>query len=153
MMPTTNSQSLSTSQLDRTLQYAVVRTWDELMPPSTSGSIHIEYQTGADGSLDFLKIFASTIRGYWNLVCECWMRPLWSHSAGLSFGKDYHSAGLAHSLELVMEHKDSFSKVPNRHATLYITTPTEEERGEAKSWTSVAFDHDGSTPIEPLAVA
>ena len=152
MTPTT-SQRMPHSRLDRTLEYAVIRSWKELMPNSISGSIHIDYQTGADGSLDFLKIFASTIRGYWNQVCECWMRPLWSHTTGVCFCSDYHSADLARTLELVIENQDTFTKVPNKHATLYISTPTEEERREAEASTGVAPDHEGSTPMASLVGA
>lgn len=147
MTPTTNSQPMPTARLDRTLEYAVIRSWDELMPHSSSGLIHIEYQTGGDGSLDFVKIWASTITGYWNLVCECWMRPLWSHAAGLRFGQDYHSADLADTLELVIGGKDTFSKLPNQHGLITICPPTEEERREAAGWTTAAFDHHGSTPV------
>jgi hypothetical protein len=70
--------------------------------------IHIEYQTGHDGSLDFLLIWASTNRGYWNLVCEYWIHPLWSHSTGLRFGNDYRSLEFAHGLELAVKHEDEF---------------------------------------------
>jgi hypothetical protein len=146
------SQPMQTARLDRTLEYAVVESWDELMPDSTSGLVHIEYQTGPDGSLDFFKIWASTNRGYWNLVCEFWIRPLWSHATGLSFGKGYHFADFARTLELVMGCEDAFSKLPDQRGLIQVSPPTKEERSEAERWMGVAFDHESAIPMEqPVA--
>jgi hypothetical protein len=63
MLPMTDSQTMQTITLDRALAYAVIHSWEELMPDRTSGLIHIEYQTGSDGSIDFLKAWASITRG------------------------------------------------------------------------------------------
>ncbi len=152
MTPIIGSQPMQTARLDRTLEYAVVQSWDELMPDSTSGLVHIEYQTGSDGALDFFKVWASTIRGHWNLICEFWIRSLWSHATGLSFGKDYHSADFARTLELVMGREDAFSKLPDQQGLIQIYPPTQEERKEAERWTTVAFDHESAMPTEqPVA--
>lgn len=67
--PIIGSQPLQTTRLDRTLKYALVQSRDELMPQSNSGLIHIEYQTGSDGPLNFFKIWAST-RGCPSIVVE-----------------------------------------------------------------------------------
>ena len=142
-----------TARLDRALEYAVIQNWDQLMPDSTSGLIHIEYQTGRDGSLDFLLIWASTIRGYWNLVCEYWMRPLWNHATGLRFGKKYYSVDFARTPEFLMGHEDAFSKLSDPHGLLQIYPPTQEERKEVERWTRVAFNHHGSVPIEQHVAA
>jgi hypothetical protein len=99
-----SSPTIPTARLDRALEYALIQSWDELMPDPTSGLIHVEYQTEVDGSLDFLTVWASAIRGYWNRVCELWMRPLRSHATGLRFGDDYHSERPARRLVFVMEH-------------------------------------------------
>lgn len=148
-----DSQPMQTARLDRALEYAVIQNWDQLMPDSTSGLIHIEYETGPDGSLDFLLIWASTIRGHWNLVCEYWMRPLWKHAIGLRFRKNYHSVDFAHTLEFLMGHEDAFSKLPDRKGPIQIYPPTQEERNEAERWTRVAFNHPSSTPIEQHVAA
>ena len=65
MLPNTDSQTIQTISSDRALEYAVIQSWDELMPDRTSGLIHIEYQTGCDGSTEFLKVWTSIIRGSW----------------------------------------------------------------------------------------
>lgn len=70
---------------DRILECAVILSWDELMGPSTSGLVQIEYRTDAAYSLEYLKVWSSTVRGYANLVCEYWLRPLWSHVVGLQW--------------------------------------------------------------------
>lgn len=149
----TGSQLMQTARLDRALEYAVVQGWDELMPGSTQGLIHIEYETGEDGLPDFLKLWACTIRGYWNLVCELWARPLWSHDAGLHFANDYYSAELARALELVIAHQDAFQKLPDRRGLIQVSPPTQEQRREAERWATVAFNHNGPMPTEHLAAA
>jgi hypothetical protein len=148
MAASSNSQPIPTARLDRALECAVIKSWNELMPDSTSGRIHIEYQNGVDGSLDYLKIWSSTIRGYWSLVCEYWVRLLWGNATGLRFGPDYHSVGLAHALELVMGHESSFSKLHGQHGVIQVYAPTEEERRAAACSATAVIDHDGSIPVE-----
>lgn len=139
------------ARLDRTLEYAVAQSWDELMPNSTSGLIHIEYQTGEDGSVDFLKVWASTVRGHWNLVCELWMRPLWSHTTGLRFANNFKSPDFARALELVMGHESSFLKLSDRQGTIQVYPPSDEER--ERSWTEMTFGHLAAILPEPQTAA
>lgn len=146
MMPITSSPTMQTARLDHTLEYAVIQNWDELMPGPTPGLIHVEYQTGPDGSLYFLKVWATTIRGCWNLICEFWMQPLWSHAMGLRLGKDYHCDNFAHTLEFVLRNENSISKLPNKRGLIQVSPPTKEERREA-------LDHQCSPPLEPHAAA
>jgi hypothetical protein len=146
-----SSPTVSTARLDRALEYAVIQSWDELMPDPTSGSIQVEYQTGADGSLDFLTLWASTTRGHWSLISEFWMRPLWSHATGLRFGDDYHSETFARTLEFVVEHEGSYA--PDQHGLIQIYPPTPEKRSEAERWRTVAFDDQGSSPTKVSVAA
>jgi hypothetical protein len=148
IMPVGDSQSMQMAPLERILGYVVVHSWDDLMPGSTSGLIHIEYQTGRNGSLDFLKIWTSTTRGYWRLISELWIRPLWSHATGLWVDDDYRSVDFPHTLELVIGQEDAFSKLPDQHGLIQIYPPTQEEREEAERWMRVAFNDHGSMPIE-----
>ena len=153
MTSLTGSQPMQTARLDRTLEYAVIQSWDELMPESTSGVVHIEYQTGADGALEFFKIWASTNWGYWNLICEYWMRPLWSYPTGVTFGKGYDSVGFARTLELVMGHENAFVKLTRKQGVIQIFAPTQEKRAAAERWMSVAFNHDRPEPMQQLVAA
>ncbi len=98
------------------------------MPASKSGLLHIEYQTRSDGSLDFLFIWASAIRGYWNLVCELWTRPLWSHVAGIRFGDDYHFSDFTNRLNWVIAHENDYAKLPGRRGLIQVYPPSEAEQ-------------------------
>ena len=147
------SPAIPTARLDRALEYAVIQSWDELMPDPSSGLIHVEYQTASDRSLDFLKVWSSTLRGYWNLVCEYWMRPLWSHGTGLRFEDDCHSETLARTLELLMGNADSFRNLPDQQGLIQVYPPTPEERNEAVRWGTVAFGDQGSSKVRQSVAA
>jgi hypothetical protein len=148
MTALSNSQPEQPARFECALKNAVIEEWDELMPDSKSGLIHIEYQTGREGSLDFLTIWASTIRGYWSLVCEQWMRPLWSQAAGLTFHNDYHSLCFAHGLELVMQQHNGHLNLPDRRGLIQVYPPQEVE-GSTK-----AVGHNPKpTPAEQLVAA
>jgi hypothetical protein len=134
-----STETMQDTGLDRALEYAVIQSWDDLMPNPSSGLIHLEYQIGEDGSLDYLTVWASTLRGYWNLICELWMRPLWSHVRGLRFENDYHSEKFARTLHWVMEHESLLKKTSSKHGLIQIYPPTAEERSEAKRWRTTAF--------------
>jgi len=141
----TNSQPEPPVRLDQILESAVTQNWNELMPDSKSGLIHIEYETRSDGALDFLFIWASTIPGYWNLVCELWMRPLWSHVAGLRFGNDYHSADFTSKLEFVMAHVNEYANLPDRRGVIQIYPPAEVKGSIGRPSTNVV--HNDYVPL------
>ena len=153
MLPMTDSQTMQTITLDRALAYAVIHSWEELMPDRTSGLIHIEYQTGSDGSIDFLKAWASITRGSWKLVCELWMRPLWSHTAGLRFENDYHSEAFGNNLELVLGQEGTFPRLPKKEGLIQIYPPTQEEQIEADRWLTLAFTHGTSVLVNSYVAA
>ena len=139
MLPNTDSLEMQTISLDRALEYTVIQSWDELMPARTSGLIHIEYQTGEDGSTDFLKVWASIVRGSWKLVCELWLRPLWSHTIGFRFENNYYSEAFANNLELVIGQEENFPRIPENAGLIQIYPPTQEERREADRWMNPTF--------------
>jgi hypothetical protein len=153
MIPITESQSTQRIQLERLLKSAVVLSWDELMSNSTLGLIDIEYQAGDDGLLDYLKIWASTIWGQWKLVCEFWMRPLWSHATGVRFASEYHSVDFARTLELVVGNESAFSVVPDLHGLIQVFPPTDVERNDAKQITMAILDNHGHLPFEKHVAA
>lgn len=134
MTPATNSQLEQTVRLDRSLEYAAVQSWDELMPDPASGQIHFEYRIGCDGSLDFLKVWASVSRGQWKLVCEMWMGSFGSHTAGLFFSNGYEPVMFAHAMKFLMEHEGAFSMLPSQNRLVQVFPPTPAERGEAEVW-------------------
>lgn len=147
------SSAISTARLDRALEYAVIQSWDELMPDPLSGLIHIEYQTASDRSLDFLKIWSSTLRGHWNLICEYWNRPLWSHATGLHREDRCHSETFARTLEFLMRNADSFRNLPDQQGLIQVYPPTQEQRSEAERWRTVEFDDQGCSKVIPSVAA
>lgn len=136
---------------DRILECVVILSWNELMGPSTSGLVQIEYGTDAAFSLEYLKVWCSTIRGYANLVCEYWVQPVWSHVVGLQWVAGYNSAGFATLLESAIEHQDTYSKLTHRAGSIQICPPTEEEIAAAMN--SSANTGLASSAIEPLVAA
>jgi hypothetical protein len=115
-------------QMDRILESAVVLSWKDLLHPSQRGLIHVEYAPGT--RLPYLKIWQLTGRGEWSLVCEYWMSrgPTDSPGDGMTFSNDYHSAGLAEMLEVIMQHQDNFAPSLKPGAGLIqVTLPTELE--------------------------
>ena len=73
------------------------------------------------------------------------------HSTGVRFENGYKSDGLAHILESVMQHQNSFVLPPNlgRQGLLQISTPTPEESAVAAALVNVAFDRLGSPLAQP----
>ena len=138
--------------LERILESAVVVSWADLMKSAPSGLIHIQYDFARDGSLDYLQVWSSITRGHWLLACAYWMSPSKFHDRGAHFDNGYQSEGLAHILEVVMQHQNAFAPPPNlgRQGLLKITPPTEEEATAAAASLREAFDRVNSRLAEPV---
>jgi hypothetical protein len=137
--------------LDQILESAIVVSWADLMRGTETGLIHIEYGFAPDGTLDYLKVWSSISRGHWLLACEYWMSASTFHSTGVRFENGYKSKGLAHILESVMQHQNSFVLPPNlgRQGLLQISAPTAEESAGAAALVDVAFERVASPLAEP----
>lgn len=137
--------------LERTLESAVIVSWEDLIPEAQTGLIHVEYGFAPTGTLDYLKIWSSVSRGHWLLACEYWMSESTFHGAGVRFDNGYESEGLSNILEPVMQHQTVFVLPENmgRQGLLQIPTPTEEDRSAAGEWIRDAFDRLGSALAEP----
>lgn len=135
--------------LFRLLECAAILSWEDLMPAAAqSDVIYIEYPTKVSPLLEYLMIWSSTRRGYWDPVGEYWMCATSSHSSGLSFGNGYHSDDLARMLDLVMQHQDTFLLSQDCHGLIQVHRPTEEERMAADATMKDAFNHAGSALAE-----
>ncbi len=136
---------------EQTLESAVVMSWIDLMHSAQAGLIHIEYGFAPTGTIDYLKVWSSVSRGHWLLACEYWMSESTFHGAGVRFDNGYESEQLAHILELVMRHQDSFVLPANlgRQGLLQIETPTKEEIATSSDWVREVFDRLGSTLALP----
>ena len=128
------------------LESAVVVSWADLMRSAQSGLIHIEYRFAPTATLYYLQIWSSKKRGYWLLVCTYWMTASKSHDAGVHFDNGYESEGLAHILEVVMQHQNLFRLPQNlgRQGLLRIETPTEKENKAAAAAINDAVDRVNS---------
>ncbi len=142
------------SNLERILESAIVMSWNDLMRGANTGLIHIEYGFAAGGTLDCLKVWSSLTRGHWLLACEYWMSANTFHGAGIGFDNGYQSEGLAHTLEVAMQHQNSFVLPSNlgRQGLLQIPTPTVEESAAAAALIKEAFDRLAA-PLAQPAVA
>jgi hypothetical protein len=134
--------------LDRILESAVVIYWTDLTRGIPTGLIHIEYGFAVGGTLDYIKVLSSVARGHWLLACQYWMSANTFHEAGVGFENGYKSKGLAHILEITMQHQNWFVLPPNlgRQGLLQISTPTPEEIAAAEALINVAFDRLASSP-------
>jgi hypothetical protein len=108
----------------------------------------MEYGFAAGETLDCLKIWSSLSRGHWLLACQYWMSAKAFHGAGVGFNNGYKSDGLAHILEITMQHQNSFVLSPNlgRQGLLQISTPTAEVIAAAAALINVAFGRLASSP-------
>ena len=124
--------------LDQILECAVVLSWRDLLPGIRTSLVHVEYRLGPSGSLEFLKVWSSIIRGHQYLVCE------WTPSAAanhVSFSNDFYSKDLAQMLESIIQHQAIFSKdlTLHRDGLVQIHPPTEEDRRSAEAYMTAAF--------------
>lgn len=151
--PESELMTLNENQsLECILESAVVVFWADLMRGTQTGLVHIEYGFAPTGTLDCLKFWSSISRGHWFLACEYWMSASTFHHTGVRFENGYQSEGLAHILEFVMQHQNSFV-LPLNHGwqgLLQIQTPTEEESTAAAAALNEAFDRLGSPLAEPV---
>lgn len=138
--------------LERILESAIVVSWADLMRGGPSGLIHIEYGFAPTGTLDYVQVWSSISRGQWLLACEYWMSPSIFHGTGVRFDNGYHSEGLAHILEAVMQHQMAFSLPVDlgRQGLLQISTPTQEESTAAAASVTKACDRISSVLAEPV---
>ncbi|MGA7459261.1 MAG: hypothetical protein WBW69_03505 [Candidatus Korobacteraceae bacterium] len=130
IIATSSPPAIEAIRVDAILADAVVLNWGDLMPGPTTGLIHIEYHVEALGSIEFLKVWASTVRGYWNLICEHWMRWDDSHQSGLHFNNGYKSDGLTRMLDRIMQHQEIFllGAIPGKDRMIQVAPPTDADR-------------------------
>lgn len=135
-------------QIARVLESAVVLSWKDLLHPSKEGLVHVEYGTAPELSLQYLKIWLSTTRGAWDLICEYWMSSGSSRvpAAGLTFSNGYHSADLALMLEQMMQHHDGFPNSLSGESAvnlIQVHSPTERDRVKAGACMTEAYHRLG----------
>jgi hypothetical protein len=134
MMATSTLPAVASLELNAMLADALVLNWSDLMPETTSGLIHIEYHVEPNGSVESMKVWASTTRGYWDLVCQHWMHARGSCGSGLRFANGYKCEGLQRMLESIMEHPEIFlvGTRPGADRMIQVFPPTEKDAISAR---------------------
>jgi len=94
--------------IDRILECAVALNWNGLTQGDETTAMQVEYQTGPSHTLEYLKIWSSTTRGYWNLVCEYWMQAGSGHESGATFSGREYSGDFTWMLDAIMQHQGAF---------------------------------------------
>lgn len=124
--------------LDELLNSAVVLNWEALTQSSTNGRVRVEYHVGADGALEYLKLWNSA-REYWSLICEYSAHLGWSD--GPRFCNGYHSRSLARLLQSIFmnQHLCTHERGPNANGMLDVGPPTIEDVEAARLRLSETF--------------
>lgn len=120
-------------RLDEVLEAAVMTHWSELMPKDERGLIHLEYDFGENGMVNYFQIWSSTVHGHWHLVCTYDTSALRSSNATIHVENAYSIDKLSGLLNLIMQHEDKFLPTPSlgRQGLLQVTMPTQTEAAEA----------------------
>src|SRR5215469_756329 len=92
--------------LDRILEAAVIVSWRDLVPNKEAALVHVEYDSDARGNVTFLRVWSSTVRGFWRLICTHSVSD--SQNSRTRFAEGFASARLARIFEVAMQHQDVF---------------------------------------------
>ena len=137
-------------QLDRILENAVALNWKDLVQ-AAGGLLQIEYHIGGGRSVDSLKMWGSTTRGYWSLICDYSINPGWSN--GPRFSNGFHSRDLGRLLESIMMNQEMFQhgSEPNSNVVIQVGPPTPEETAIASLQLTAIFPQPAPTLRKPAA--
>jgi len=126
-------------KLDQILESAVVLNWNDLAQGQTAGVIQIEYHVGGEHSVECLKIWGSTPRGYSSLICNYSVNPGWS--GGPRFSNGFHSRDLGRLLESIMMNQNLFQlgSDANGNVMIQVGPPTPDQAEAAKLQLSEIF--------------
>ena len=131
---TTAPQSLPAHdvKLKHILESAVVLNWKDLVQGQSAGVVQIEYHVGGERSVDCLKMWCSTPRGYSSLICNYSVNPGWSR--GPCFSNGFHSRDLGRLLESIMLNQNLFQlgSEPNSNVVIQVGPPTPGQVESAK---------------------
>ena len=135
-------------QLSQILESAVVLNWSDLVQAATGGLLQIEYHVGSERSVDSLKMWCNTTRGYWSLVCDYSVNPGWAN--GPRFSNGFHSRNLGRLLESIMLNQNLFQHASeiNSNVVIQVAPPTDEEIEAAKLQMAEAFPAPVPVPAQ-----
>jgi hypothetical protein len=121
-------------QLNAILESAVFLNWAAFGQASDGGMVQVEYHAGAEHSIEYLKIWSATPRGYWSLVCDYAVAVHRPNGAGARFSNGFHSRDLGRFLDSILMNQNLFSHGcrANSNVVIQIKPPSEEQKAQAK---------------------
>jgi hypothetical protein len=146
--------SITNIAIESMLESTMVLNWTDLMQSSDEGLLHMEYHTGPERFIEYVKLLSSATRGYWSVICEYWTSDPRSYVVGLSCGDGHSTTRFAGMLKFVMEHQDAFGKIarPGHDGIVQVYPPSEKENAAAKHYMSEAVrivgEHDRAAGVE-----
>ena len=104
--------------LDHILESAVVINWSDLVRGAIPGLVHVEYPIAEERLIDDVRIWSSTARGYWSLVCHCSIDP--DVSCTLHFRNGYQDGDFGNLLLAIMKRQGEFLHKRNANANYLV---------------------------------
>ena len=146
--PELNYRGPATTTMERILECAVALNWKDLTNPGGATSIQVEYRNGISRSLEQLRFWSSTTRGFWHLVCDYRMDSSSTEEGGARFNAGHSSADLVWMLDAIMRHQDAFVLTSSEFldGLVQVGRPSEAELTAAGKDMSEAMDRIGCLP-------
>ena len=146
-----NKRSPVDTTIDRILECAVALNWSALASSDEATALQVEYRIGPDRSLDYLKLWSSTTRGVWNLVCEYWTQSSSGHESGTTFNRGNYSGDFTWMLDAIMQHQRAFLSGSRDFVDglVQINRPTDADLASARADMDEALDRVGSHLAKP----
>ena len=96
--------------------------------------VQLEYHVGAELSIEYLKVWSATPRGYLSLVCDYAVAAHRPNGAGARFANGFHSRDLGRVFDAIMMNQNLFSHAcrANCNAVIQVRPPSEEQLAQAK---------------------
>ena len=133
MTTTHEAKSSEPVPLDHILESAVVINWSDLVRGAIPGLVHLEYHVGEKRLIDDVRIWSSTARGYWSLVCHCSIDP--NLSCTLHFKNGYQVGNFGNLLSAIMKRQGEFphEQVANANYLVQVGPPSVDVLASAKT--------------------
>lgn len=143
-----NSGNPTRAEIGGLLESAVMLSWNELLKSSPSSLVYVEYGIAPEPSLQYVKIWLATSRGYWNFVCEYWIASGFKSAPpiGLTFSNGFHSSILAEILDATMQAREGFIgsfSGDNRVSVIVVHSRTKDQLQKAQEYMSEAYERVG----------
>ena len=115
------------------------------------GMVQLEYHVGAELSIEYLKIWSSTTRGYLSLVCDYAVAAHRPNGAGVRFSNGFHSRDLGRFLDSILMNQNLFTHDcrANSNTLIQLKPPSEEQLAQAKERVNDALSLTTPPPRPP----